>query len=818
MSSKLAQDDQISINDAKLVVHNNSEEMAEIVFSRALNYLEWTDISNCALVCKGWHRYIFGPLMSNPGFSRAFKAKFTDEDKLIQFYLKRAIQDDKAHEQCLLLVLESQMLLRELAEYKKPEPEGGAMLADIREQLAKLNFSDDDEADLVAKIQKLRTELVQAFARNDNIEKETKVIENTVGLLIQHRTSIYQVDRQKKKKHAVQPAILDADIPQLHKDHKLREQYSNLFYLIRTEPKYIAKLSYVLPPNSKERDNFANIVILRLYANAFSPLEEFLLLELLAEALTREVSVADTIDEFVTSESVVSRMIITYNTRKDGKKYVKDNLEALILQLAKSGETFGTIGPGAGTASDSSIAALTKYCELFYKKILSTRDLLPYGFRYLCKHIQKEIQKRFQNNPKQLKLMWRAVGYYVFYRFVGTVIIRPDFFGITDPDNLTSRDECAYNLVAISKVLKTLFMLSEETTGPYVDMNEWILARHEEVKEYIKDVIDVQDAEDKLSVNKYAQLARKEKATIVIPLADICQIHKWLNDNKKEIVENSQDPLCIILDDIGRTRSCPATDSTEVQLVLENRFPPILNKLETKANLKTETISDAIKVLRKIPGFSGDTFLEIFVRMKLHCKKVGEDDLANEVNQVIANLQNLAKYGLVSPKDGFNSFLKDISNEIQQRQARRAEHMRELERLKLAIGELDEAKKFMESKKHDFEGMLDAIRKSQVHDTRTKKFKYKELEKQKVVADSQIPPAQQSKVIFEITHSSAEIFQIKGKIKGIPQFQRNFSLELSDLLNAKENGQNTFDTDKGLELWVDSTLLFLNKNFYAKNK
>jgi len=112
--------------------------------------------------------------------------------------------------------------------------------------------------------------------------------------------------------------------------------------------------------------------------------------------------------------------------------------------------------------------------------------------------------------------------------------------------------------------------------------------------------------------------------------------------------------------------------------------------------------------------------------------------------------------------------------------------------------------------------MLDAIRKSQVHETKTKKFKFKELQKAKVIADSQIPPAQQSKVIFEITHASAEQFQIKGKIKGIPQFQRNFNLELSDLLTAKENGQNTFDTDKGLELWVDSTLLFLNKNFYAK--
>jgi chromosome segregation ATPase len=188
--------------------------------------------------------------------------------------------------------------------------------------------------------------------------------------------------------------------------------------------------------------------------------------------------------------------------------------------------------------------------------------------------------------------------------------------------------------------------------------------------------------------------------------------------------------------------------------------------LETKANLKTETISDAIKVLRKIPGFSEDTFLEIFVRMKLHSKKVGEEASANEVNQVIANLQNLAKYGLVSPKDGFNSFLQDISQEIQNRQAPRNEHLRELERLKHAIAELDDGQKFMEAKRQEFERMLDSLRKT-THDTRTKKFKYKDLEKAKVIYDSQIPPAQQPKVVFEITHSAPETFQIKGKIKGI---------------------------------------------------
>jgi hypothetical protein len=85
-------------------------------------------------------------------------------------------------------------------------------------------------------------------------------------------------------------------------------------------------------------------------------------------------------------------------------------------------------------------------------------------------------------------------------------------------------------------------------------MNDWILTKHDEVREYIKDVIDVQDAEDKLQVTKYAHWARKEKAVIVIPLHDLCQVHKWLFDNRNEISESPQDPLNVILDEFDLAR------------------------------------------------------------------------------------------------------------------------------------------------------------------------------------------------------------------------------------------------------------------------
>jgi len=293
-----------------------------------------------------------------------------------------------------------------------------------------------------------------------------------------------------------------------------------------------------------------------------------------------------------------------------------------------------------------------------------------------------------------------------------------------------------------------------------------------------------------------------------------------VSNNKEDIAPDEKDPLRIILKDLGDVPKFPARDETEIQLELSNRFPPQLTKLERKKNLKAQTVDDAIRIMQKIQGFSGDTFLEIFVRMKLHCKKHGQEELASEVNNVIANLQNLAKHNLVKPDNGFNSFLKDIQAEVIARGKRKEENLKEIERLKTAIKDLDQQKDYMDRKCADFESYLQSIRdrSSSEFTEKTKKFKYKDLQKAKVISDSEIPSSQQGKVQFTITQTSMEKFDIQGRIKGLPGFSREFQLELEKLLEAKEDGQTIFDTEKGLELYVASTLVFLNKYFFSARR
>lgn len=79
------------------------------------------------------------------------------------------------------------------------------------------------------------------------------------------------------------------------------------------------------------------------------------LFSLLGEALVQEINSADTVDEFVSNNSVISHMVTTYNTRKEGKQYVISTFQPLFIDLCKEETDF------AGNAqTPPNLALLTK--------------------------------------------------------------------------------------------------------------------------------------------------------------------------------------------------------------------------------------------------------------------------------------------------------------------------------------------------------------------------------------------------------------------------------------------------------------------------
>ena len=122
-------------------------------------------------------------------------------------------------------------------------------------------------------IQELKRKLVAEVRRNHSLESDLQKLDKKIALLIKNRGNIQEVlakSEHKKKKATDKP-------PELLSDQK-KELYQNLFYLLQTEPKYLANLLYLCSP--EEMHEFLDTVILTLFGDAYSPREEYLILSL----------------------------------------------------------------------------------------------------------------------------------------------------------------------------------------------------------------------------------------------------------------------------------------------------------------------------------------------------------------------------------------------------------------------------------------------------------------------------------------------------------------------------------------------------------
>lgn len=111
MSTRIDKDETVNIQE-KDQLDPNSENFAELVFSHGISVLEWSDIANTPFVCKAWNKFCTGPLLISPHYGRKLREKFSENYEVMnKFAAKRAAEDINKHQQCMLLILEAQMLL-----------------------------------------------------------------------------------------------------------------------------------------------------------------------------------------------------------------------------------------------------------------------------------------------------------------------------------------------------------------------------------------------------------------------------------------------------------------------------------------------------------------------------------------------------------------------------------------------------------------------------------------------------------------------------------------------------------------------------------
>ncbi|EGG18524.1 RasGTPase-activating protein [Cavenderia fasciculata] len=746
---------------------------------------------------------------------------------------RNSFKDDKSspwfeERQVIAVLIRARVTLRELMQRKYNDDRlksGNLRVCEIQDLLNKQK--EDTETDWIAEIQELKRNMIAEIRRNHLLERDLIKLDKRIALLIKHRSNIKELLLEQAKKAKKKKGDEHGDTVSL--DSKQLESYQNLFYLLQTEPHYLAKLVTLV--QSDQMDIFLDTVILTLFGDAFSPREEYLILSLFKLAIEQEMSSIKSAVDLISVDSVVPKMIITYTRRKQGHEFLKQiiapilenyvinvpdlNLELNPVQVYQNMISEIEIQTGSKSTLNRGLAEeqiiqlkevqdilaprvekCISICERFFTGIVESLNRLPYGIRWICKQIKNISEKSFGSKPEEIA---KVIGYFVYYRFMNLAIVTPDAFEIINKElSMISRK----NLVNIAKVLQYLFTLKtfqnqggERWMQP---LNTWILSKTDIVKQYFEDLVQVTDPSEYLRVDKYNELTLKLHPVVVISLGEISQTHRLLLSNLSSLKQKEkEDPLELILKSLPPAPiNVSEENDREIQLTLTNRFKEHMEReISTSASLLAETKELVLNVLRSIPQQAlkddKDDFVAVLKSAAQHGHQTSNHQLVLNSEKILENLKKMEAEGSVSSVNQYEGFIRIIAMEVINRQEIREHQRKERMRLTIALRDLRKHQSYLnEQIQHYTSYLKDVLLHYTSKDGKKKskpvKMAYKELSKKGIIVESEIPKASHGSTNFYISSDTPGIFDIEAKIGIMPVGSVN--LELDDLLEKAAAG------------------------------
>uniref|UniRef100_A0A8C8ZH59 IQ motif containing GTPase activating protein 3 n=1 Tax=Prolemur simus TaxID=1328070 RepID=A0A8C8ZH59_PROSS len=490
-----------------------------------------------------------------------------------------------------------------------------------------LNQSQQDflaEAELL----KLQEEVVRKIQSNQQLEQDLNIMDIKIGLLVKNRITLQEVVShckkltKKNKEQLSDMMVLDKQkgLKSLSKEKRQKlEAYQHLFYLLQTQPIYLAKLIFQMPQNKTTK--FMEAVIFSLYNYASSRREAYLLLQLFKTALQEEIkSKVEHPQDVVTGNPTVVRLVVRFYRNERGQsalreilgKVVQDVLEDKVLSvhtdpvhLYKSwiNQTEAHTGqrshlpydvtpdqalshPEVQRRLDISLRNLLAMTDKFLVAIISSVDQIPYGMRYVAKVLKTTLAEKFPNATESE--VYKVVGNLLYYRFLNPAVVAPDAFDIVA---LAAGGALAapqrHALGAVAQLLQHAAAgkaFSGESQHLQV-LNNYLEEMHLKFRKFICRACQVPEPEERFAMDEYSDMVAVAKPMVYITVGELVNTHRLLQEHQDCIAPDHHDPLHELLEDLGELPTIPdligesiAADGhmdlskLEVSLTLTNKF------------------------------------------------------------------------------------------------------------------------------------------------------------------------------------------------------------------------------------------------------
>ncbi|GAA5820880.1 hypothetical protein JCM11251_001859 [Rhodosporidiobolus azoricus] len=782
-----------------------------------------------------------------------------------------------------------------------------------------MRLLDDSEFDYRGELQveSLRKELVSAIRETQTLEDDVKDLDTKIALLVKNKIT-HEVARAQRagagglaplKRSSLLSAANDpfaGGALDRQTQHKL-DMYQQLFWLLQTKPVYLARLFANIGRLgiSEKVQKAIEATTMVVFGYAQGHREEHLFLKLLQRSVQEELAAIPDIPAFVRGNFTFVRLFVKYGQGVNQRQYLATTLGPQVKEIMQWQQLDLGTDPVAIYRSEIAkeemrtglpsqrpkeveykqalgdratnevfiqhLISLRQATAVFLHAICNSTNQMPFGMRYIAREVFRALRARFAGQSDEDSL--RVAGHIVYYRFIQPAIVAPENASIVEGVLPPIQRQ---NLAEVAKLLNqiTVGRLFGDDQPYLVPMNPFIVESAGQYRNWVSQLIHVEDAETHFRADEYTDAAASRQPVIYISPNDIYSTHSVLAQNLSIIAPEEDDPVHKILIDLGGAPSGSSAElsrarAEDVALTLATRLAPqedpnaqskhLFNQAKRRvlAILKVHHGNDLEAVLaRQVTPEDEDAWhyirqdeeMEERRRAQLERRAIipQTDDVRNMSfaqlkMATLGDIVQLRNLGLVSRDDKYQAILNSIAKDIRNKRHRRVQRQNELQTMHSTLTSLKDKKRYLDDQIKSYHVYIDqsmaGIQKKSKkrlilpwslqaqHQRQLEKegktyaygsFKYSAqdlYDRGVLLSIDQCSPKMYSNISMTVSSNEVGVFEIKALAMG--KTMASVEVKLEDLLESQFVGKQTLLIGDVAKVSLPLLLHLINRKFYA---
>ncbi|KAI5998670.1 ras GTPase-activating protein [Pisolithus albus] len=700
---------------------------------------------------------------------------------------------------------------------------------------------EDDLARAQKRLRDLKGKISSQSKKNFVLERDVRYLDSRIALLIHNRMA---EDEQRE----VERTLEEVDPTEGHyPDERKLQQYSNLFFLLQSEPRHIAALCRLV--SLSEIDTLLQTVMFTLYGNQYESREEHLLLTMFQSVLSAQFETATEFGSLLRANTPVSRMMTTYTRRGPGQSYLKSVLAERINSLIEHKdlnleinpvkvyeqminqieEETGSLPPNLPRGVPPELAAenpdvqaiiaprLTMLMEIansFLVTIIESMETVPYGIRWICKQIRSLTKRKYPEATDYA--ICSLIGGFFFLRFINPAIVTPQAYMLVDSvpakhprRTLTLIAKMLQNLANKPSYAKEAYMI---TLNPFVENNK---AR---INQFLNNLCEM---------DQYMALSKKD-LMIQITMNELYNTHSLILQHIETLSPNDKQHLRILTDELGPAPpQVPRKENRAIELNLYSRWETPMLYMETKSIL--------VQLIRSLPN-TADQQPYNLAAIAERAATTRDATLVRKGIKVKEMLRELEESKIIDSVDGYKLMREEVAAELAHLGNLREKVLLEAKSLEAVYKTICDHNSYLRTQLEQYKAYLQNVRLTTAKDKGSTtgvgvitvggkerkpskavvlgpyRFTHAQLEKEGIIVESNVPDSRRPNIYFNITSPSPGAFIISLHYKGREKAILEMDLKIDDLLEKQKDNKHLLDLEY-VQLNVPKVLALLKKVF-----